>query len=227
MRAGLQRWAEDRQISKDSQALLLLGALTQALPYGTSALRPSALVSVVNDIRLNARTSIVEFGAGVSTIVLARLEEREERGIHCVSYEESPSWATFVRRQLPLSVAERFHIVVAPLRSTHRRQVPTPGFKVQRWYSIPPGTLPESIDLALVDGPSAGAKARAYDREPALAHVLPYLTESAGILLDDTHRKGERRIADKWTSELSQSYRRIDSWSFTWWLGPDAWNPVT
>src|SRR5918997_1250059 len=58
----------------DILAMHVLAPLsTSYLPWTISAMRPSALVAVLNEIALNGRRSIVELGAGISTWYIARL----------------------------------------------------------------------------------------------------------------------------------------------------------
>ena len=62
------------------------------LPYTQSAISPSCTNLILNDIIINRRTSIVEFGSGISTLLICAL--LDERGIEAsfISIDESLDW---------------------------------------------------------------------------------------------------------------------------------------
>src|SRR5262245_39936212 len=72
------------------------------LPWGPGAMRPAGLVTVCNDIVLNARSRVVELGSGVSTVLLARLlhQRRPPGGFRLVAVEHDVGWAAWVTEQL-------------------------------------------------------------------------------------------------------------------------------
>ena len=73
------------------------------LPWTEGAIRPAALVAVLNEIAFAERRRIVELGSGVSSIVIGRL--LAERGGKLTAVEHDPDWAALVRRQV-----EREHL---------------------------------------------------------------------------------------------------------------------
>src|SRR5690606_38250097 len=68
------QWLQDRRL-EDVHALIVLQPLLvghPVLPLTGSALRPHCLTHLINDILINRRRRILEFGTGLSTILLAR-----------------------------------------------------------------------------------------------------------------------------------------------------------
>ena len=188
--------AEGGWHERDWRALQILGPLLDGpyLPWTEGALRPAALVTIANEIVFGERRQVVELGAGVSTVVLARL--MRERGGRLTSVEHDPDWARVVRSQLELEGLEvSAHLVEAPLEPSLGDGAP--------WYGRAALTeLPaEGIDLLLVDGPPGYPEEMERSRYPALPQLADRLTPGALIVLDDASREGERNVIARWASE--------------------------
>lgn len=188
--------------ASDLEALAVLRPLLDAggyLPWQEGALRPAALAAVCDEIVLADRRQVVELGAGVSTIVLARL--MRERGGHVTSVEHEPGWAAFVRRQLE---REELTEVATPLAAPLE---PHPlALDGAPWYArTAVAELPRAIDLLLVDGPPGYGEGMERSRYPALPVLEDRLSRNAMVILDDATRPGEQDILERWGE---------DDWTF-------------
>ncbi|NOX50787.1 MAG: class I SAM-dependent methyltransferase, partial [Gammaproteobacteria bacterium] len=76
----------------DGKALQQLNPLIEGyMPWSGSAMRPCALVAVLNDIIVNRRKCIVECGGGISTIFIGRLLNRTSDA-HLYTIEHDKEW---------------------------------------------------------------------------------------------------------------------------------------
>jgi hypothetical protein len=178
------------------------------------SLRPSALVTVLNEVDVYERTHIVECGCGVSTILLARLlKARFGAEAHLVSLENDSSWAAYLRSRL---VAEELatvaQIVDAPLVPWLTGADSTPWDNPEQWYDpdVVTGAISNHIDLLLVDGPAAGLEPNRLVRYPALPLLRESLTSRAVVFLDDADRPAEFETARRWTTEFDMAFQVIE-----------------
>lgn len=182
----------------DLLALEVLRPLLDAggyLPWTEGALRPAALVAVCNEIALGDRRQVVELGAGVSTVVLARL--LRERGGRLTSLEHDSQWARVVRSQLAREdLTGVARLIEAPLE-------PHPlSLAGARWYPTSAVVeLPAEIDLLLVDGPPGYGEGMAHSRYPALPALAGRLASGCLVVLDDAAREAEAEIVARWEAD--------------------------
>ncbi len=185
-------FADDPGHAEDLHAWHILRPLLDAggyLPWSTGAMRPAGLVMVCNEIMYANRTTIVECGSGVSTVVLARLLRARGRGA-LIAVEHDAGWASRVRELLAGEGLEDVaRVVHAPLSGD------------PRWYDrAAVQELPVGIDLLVVDGPPAHLPGDALRRAPALELLDPRLAPGATVVLDDIDRPGERDVLAGWES---------------------------
>jgi hypothetical protein len=161
------------------------------LPWTSGSMRPAALVEVCNEVVHGDRTRIVECGAGVSTVLLARL--LRERGAGTItSIEHDEHWAGLITAQLRREgLGRTARVLHAPL-----------GVE-PAWYEL--GEPTDPVDLLIVDGPPAFDPGHEARRAPALQHFEKQLVPGAVVILDDLHRPGEQRIVASW--EASSRWR--------------------
>jgi predicted O-methyltransferase YrrM len=166
------------------------------LPWSDAAMRPVGLVAVLNEVALAEPDLVVECGAGISTLFLARLLAQRRRG-RLVSVEHDERWASWVRRTLAAEgLADRASVVVAPLRGGADGR---PG-----WYDparVDAAVGDEPIGFLLVDGPPAHAPGLGAARYPALPHFAARLAPDAVVVVDDLWRDGERDVVRRWEAE--------------------------
>ncbi len=167
------------------------------LPFSSGAMRASGLVHLCNLVVHRAPAQVVECGAGVSTIVLARLLAERGAG-RLTALEHDAGWAERVAdllaREELTGVAR---VVLAPLEGG--------------WYAAEGvAQLPEAIDLLIVDGPPADRPEIAEARGPALTTIEPRLTAGARVILDDIDRAGEQRVLADWERETAWRFDRLE-----------------
>jgi len=195
-------------VDPDARAWQVLRPLLERrpyLPWTDWALRPAALVTVLNEIVFAQRETIVELGSGVSTVVIGRL--LAERGGTLTSLEHDPDWAAMVRSQLEREGLEAtVELLVAPLEPH------TDTWDGAPWYSAESvQTLPLGIDLLLVDGPPGNGEGMAHSRYPALAALSSRLAPEALVILDDADREPEQEIVERWSQELPEWRFGVDA----------------
>jgi predicted O-methyltransferase YrrM len=142
---------------------------------------------------------IVECGSGTSTIFLAMaLERAGKSNARVVSLEHLDEYADLTRTQLQaLGLDERVEVRVAPLEPV---TIEAEDFL---WYSKSSYQDLSGIDLLLVDGPPGATGPKA--RFPAYPVLKASLSSRAVLILDDTVRRDERRIAETWLKEQTLS----------------------
>jgi predicted O-methyltransferase YrrM len=191
-------------ILHDVLALQMLSKLCDRyIPCTNASLRPSAILLLVNDIVLNHRTRVVEFGTGISTVYLSAAVA--QNGGQVISFDHDAQWQSRVAEWLPDQARSAVSLTCAPLRP-----MPKNDQETSEWYdtivvSAALGAF-GSIDLVLFDGPPACQESRSLARRPGLSFVRPYLNSSATIVLDDINRKGEQTIAHEWSITLNHPY---------------------
>jgi methyltransferase family protein len=182
----------------NAPALSLLAPLQgEYLPWTAAAMRPAAVVTILNDIVVGRRRRIVECGAGVTTVWIGRLLKR--RGGHLFSIEQDPGWAGVVRELL---AAEQLGDCVTVLDAALKPCVG--GFD---WYDREPLEsllAGPAIGLLVVDGPVSAPGVEA--RYPALPIFSGALAEDATVVLDDINRAEERRTIARWEAEFGLSF---------------------
>jgi predicted O-methyltransferase YrrM len=175
------------------------------VPWGRFALRPSALVAVLDDIVLARRRQVVELGGGVSTIYLGRLLRQVGGHLHTLEHDED--WARLLEHQLGAEgLADVVTVVHAPL-------VPTSCGWADgaRWYAEDEARQAHAagpVDLLLVDGPPAWRKDLRHARYPAVPFFAGVLAPDATVVLDDIHRRGEQDIVGRWERRFGVPFER-------------------
>jgi predicted O-methyltransferase YrrM len=162
-----------------------LGLPRDALPNLGSWKADTGLLKLIADHVLAERPKlVVEFGAGASTLVVARALQMAGGGT-LLSYEQHPDFVDATRAWL----AE--HGLAADLRAVPLAPAPRgwPGL----WYDH--GAVPDGIELLIIDGPpwtihplTRGAAATLFDK----------IAPGGTIMLDDGARPGERLVARRW-----------------------------
>lgn len=173
--------------SRAAKAALIerLGLAPDALPHlGSWKADTGFLTLIVDHIERNRPETVLELGAGASSLVVARALQRNGQG-RLISCDQHAGFVEATRGWL------RDNGVDADLRATPLR--PSPGGWPGIWYDH--GALPQQIDLLVIDGPPwtihpyvRGAAETLFDRLPV----------GGTVLLDDAARPGERVVARRW-----------------------------
>jgi len=205
----------------DLRALQQLAPIvTGYLPWSGSSVAPQTALQVCNELALNERRTVVEFGSGVSTLIMAMWAESEQTPIRVTSVDEDDSWIRLMSLKL-----ERFHyvdlsFVHAPLQPY---ESPSASLQVSRWYdSEALDHVTGPVDMLLVDGPTAYKGEWRFDRWPALPRLVDRLSPTCAVLLDDTGRSGESKVLGSWL-DLHPDFVPRPSGPATWLLRGPSW----
>jgi hypothetical protein len=192
---------------KDLLAMQVLAPLSSTyLPWSLSAIRPSGLVAILNEIVVNRRRTIVELGGGVSTFYIGRLLRRRPGHLWTVEHDEP--WADLLEHGL---AAEELSDVVTVVRAP---LTPVPhGWPGEdaTWYEedrISKAIADQRIDLLIIDGPPAYRDNWRHRRYPAVPVLAPMLADDYTIVLDDIDRRGEQDIMTRWERQLGVTFER-------------------
>ncbi|MGF1644544.1 MAG: class I SAM-dependent methyltransferase [Thiotrichales bacterium] len=151
---------------------------------------PDFLLELHHLIKQHKPEFIVEASSGVSTLVAAYTLQQLGHG-RIVSLENDARYARASRALLEehglLPYASVIH---APLTS----------FEIEGqkwlWYEISKASLPEQIDMVIIDGPPDRVQRNA--RYPALPLLIKRLSSRGLLILDDASRPTESRIIRMW-----------------------------
>lgn len=196
---------EVMKIQEDIYALSQLQPLSSSYTvWSSSSIRPSAMVQILNEIIVNNRNSIVEFGCGITTVYLAKI--LKQYGGHLYSVENNSEWIDIVSAMLKQNNLEDYVTFVhAPLcKSTH-------SLENCDWYNenIVQETLKGiELDMVIVDGPPAYMKHIALSRYPAIPVLWDQLSDDFCIILDDIYRDGEKEILELWEKQFHINFNR-------------------
>lgn len=192
---------------RDLLALQALGPLSSSyLPWTVSAMRPSGVTAVLNDIVVNRRRRVVELGGGVSTLYIGRLLLGGDGRLWTVEHDER--WADFLEHQVAgEGLDEVVTVVRAPLAPM---DAGWPG-EDARWYDrdrLRAAVGDQRVDLLVVDGPPAFQAGRNHARYPAVPFFAPTLADDYTVVLDDIDRFGEQDIVESWERALGVRFER-------------------
>jgi predicted O-methyltransferase YrrM len=189
--------AATRQVGRDIEASLYLKDVItprSLLPAtGSSALDPRSLAHLLEVIRREEPTCVVELGSGTSTVWLGYALEGS--GARIVSLEHDPGYAEVTRTELRRHGLE--HVVdlrLAPLEPLDL------GDGDRTWYSRAAVQDLQHIDVLFVDGPPGSTGPLA--RWPAVPALGDRLRPGAVVVLDDADRPGEKEAIERWTAEV-------------------------
>lgn len=182
--------------SQDNAALKLLSPYMpeQYFAWSQNSIKPRSLLAFVNDILINDRKVIVEFGAGISTIIIANLIEKHGLDKQLISFEHDQKWIDLVNTYF---TSDKVNI--------HKVEVSTDapfGYEREAVESVLQGV---EIDSALVDGPPAYNWKRRRSRRGTLQLFKGNLNkERYCVFLDDVNRPSEYKSLKMWGRDLGQ-----------------------
>jgi predicted O-methyltransferase YrrM len=174
------------------------------LPWSAMAIEPAAAAALANEVVLHGRTRDLEFGPGISTVIMALAADVARRPVEIVAVEQDARWAQRVRDLVPTTRYASAIVVDAPVAPFTD---PAP-FDISRWYDRSALAYIEGLfDLVIVDGPTAFRPEWSHDRWPALPFAEPLLAPTAAVVLDDVNRDGEREILEDWLTRSHSDWR--------------------
>lgn len=207
-----------------SQSVRVLDPPGIYLPFTSSALNFHSLATVLNDININGRGHLVEFGSGVSTIYIARNAKRRKRDFRLTSVESDEAWIAILRDVLEEEDCQScVQFVYAPLSPC------ASALSGLNWYNEP--TVRDAlksappIDSVLVDGPMAHERKNSLSRYPAIPVIQEYLAKNNVVFLDDVHRQGEFHISMRWARNHGFTFSKVNP-QFSMAFNGKGFNPI-
>jgi predicted O-methyltransferase YrrM len=162
------------------------------------AATPELALELIHQMISHRPKTIVELGSGCSSLIMGyMLEQQAEQG-HLISIDHDTEYAQKTRRDVSLHGLDA-HITVLDAALESQPSI-GPNGRQSTWYQLKDLTLPESIDLLVVDGPPE--KVTPWVRYPAVPVLADKLSDQAVIVLHDTHRKDETAIIHAWMDIL-------------------------
>ncbi len=167
------------------------------LPFMTGwAATPQFALVIYEEVKKNRPEQILEIGSGVSTIVAAYGLKQNGKGT-VLSLDHDEKYGAKTEGQLQQHGVEEFSKVkYAPLVSYQLED------SSWQWYDMSSITLPQKIDMLLIDGPPVKTNKNA--RYPALPLLADRLNDQCVVIVHDANRPSERAIIDKWQCTFPQ-----------------------
>ena len=158
------------------------------------AASPDFLLLLAEHVLQKKPGRIIECSSGASTIVLAQCAKLNGYG-HILSLEHDARYAEKTRQQLIKQGLEDWATVI---------EAPLSDYKFDgqnyHWYTLNEQIKSTGIDMLVIDGPPASLGYCA--RYPAGPLLLPLLSKSGVVFLDDTDRIDEQEIIQRWIREF-------------------------
>lgn len=191
----------NHQLIEDEMALNQLKNLFDSnvfIPLTKWSISPKEVLHICNDLVINKRTNIIEFGSGFSTLCIAQLLKNNQIKASFVTIENDIEWTNELTKILKQLNLESFvKIIVAPIIEVEKSISKT---EQELWYdnNILSIELNENsnFDLVIVDGPIGSITP--FARYSAIPFLKEKLSHNYAIFLDDTHRDIEFEIAHEW-----------------------------
>lgn len=175
------------------------------LPITDWAPGPEFYVHICNDIIINQRHGIVEFGSGVSTILMARLLARNKLDAKIISIDHDATWQNIVSHCCQADNIEKYiQFICSPIAEEGKYS----------WYTTSKIQLPADFvaDTVVVDGPLGRQPMARYG---AIPFIKKYLSKNSyTIYLHDTDRPDEQKILHAW-HEMLPGTRLISRWRYS------------
>jgi len=181
---------------------------------------PDLAMLLIKLIDFNHYNLIIEFGSGISTVVIAKAllqqaEKRQKTAAKLVSFEHLDDYYKKTAEQLANAGLDN----AVQLELTPLAPYKAPDNTTYSYYDFR-GILKKlgaeftgARILVLVDGPPASTGKHA--RYPALQHILAYFNASGiDVLLDDTIRTDEQEIVKRWQEDLQRKKKNFTTSRF-------------
>ena len=163
------------------------------LPLTDWAAGPEFLCHISNEICINNRRNIVEFGSGITTIVLARLAKTNSIDLTITTIDQSPEWQNIVKQIAVRDGVDQYikfvHNPIVPGRCENIAEIQ------QRLF-----VKEDKFDCVIVDGPASGHE---FTRLESVPIVKDYLCNSFVIFFHDADRDEEKQLAVDWAKRLA------------------------
>ncbi|RLD60936.1 MAG: hypothetical protein DRI95_14815 [Bacteroidetes bacterium] len=183
------------------------------LPVTVMSMSFTATLHILNEIVINEKKSIIEFGSGISTVYIAKLLKELDCNCNFYSVDTSKEWIDKMKQILEKeSLLDKVIFIEAGIKDIPNSL----RYKDQtKWYDIDLinkglKNAPD-FDLVIVDGPNGWTCP--YARNSAIPFLKGRTTDSVTIFLDDTKRPSEKEILINWKSMLNMDVENYSRYS--------------
>jgi len=169
------------------------------------SMSPVTIYHILNEIIINNRSRIIEFGSGNSTICIAALLSKLNLKAKFYSIDDDNNWLESIKQSLILNEVSGADIefIHAPIKETTQFvSTLSPFFN---WYDtniLENKIGNEEFDLIIIDGPKGTLCP--FSRFPAIPFLVNHLANSYSLFLDDIDRMHENTILKEWSTILNQ-----------------------
>ena len=192
----------------DQKVTELLNKMTGSenyIPFTSMSLRPYALAFLLNEMLINQRKSVIEFGAGISTIMMARLAKKNKLPAKIISVEENQDWVNVVKNILVDEGIDGYvEIIYAPVVRRNFKGIENHWYEDKKLKEILKNSAP--FDLVMIDGPTAFNEKLALSRYYAMPFLFESLANEHVIFLDDVNRNGEKMAMTHWGKDYGKKF---------------------
>jgi hypothetical protein len=142
---------------------------------------------ILNDILIFKPKVLLEFGSGLSTLILGNFITKNKLETKLISIDDDSSWQEMLKDQG--AIADFYCFPLVPYH-------PFSYNGVGSWFEIPSNhpLFKLQLDLVIVDAPK-GVMGK-FSRIGFIPFVKDKLSEGAIVYLDDTHRSDENLISE-------------------------------
>lgn len=161
---------------------------------------------ILNDIQIFKPKVILEFGSGLSTLILGNFIKKSQLRTKLISIDDDSSWQELLKAQGTLADFYCF-----PLVANH----PFSYEGLGSWFGIPsdhPLTNLQ-LDMVIVDAPKGNLSKMS--RVGFIPFIKQKLSEGAIVYLDDTHRSDESLIAESFLVQVGHQMEARKYYKYT------------
>lgn len=186
-------------------------------PYSSSSLKIHSLLTIVNDIIINKRKNLLEFGAGISTLIMARAIHQYELDAKLYSVEDNAPWIQVVEDMLSKEGLNKYVTIIhAPLRK---------NTEISHCFSYSKENIEKALegikfDFMLIDGPAAYLKENENSRIASYDIAKNFLNENFSLFIDNADRVGEKQLIKKISNEQRIKIRKVNETFISAFSGP-------
>lgn len=157
-----------------------------------------AIQHILNDIIIHKPKSILEFGSGLSTIIIGHFIKENRLDIRFISIDDNQEWQDILKLQ-----GVNAELLCFPLVENHRYSYLGKG----NWFNIPEfhQINGEKFQLVIVDAPKGDASP--LSRFGFIPFIKDRLLSNPIVYLDDTNRIDETMISQFFLSTMKGEIR--------------------
>jgi len=201
---------------EDNFSLLILLKMFESntfLSLTSWSISPKEVLHICNDIVINNRKNIIEFGSVFSTICIAQLIKKEKLTINFISVESNEDWIKILSKKLvELDLLQYVKFIYAPITDKQPSFFMKNQSKCYDEEKLFNSLNNMNFDCIIVDGPPSMYSP--YIRYTALPFLKDKLSDDYSIFLDDFRRPIEKEILTEWKKILEFEFYDFDRYAY-------------